>query len=407
MQPPCILPLPRDRGASVFATARDVKEKSREAPARTGALSASLSAVLLSSLFTLSGTGTALLGATMPALLVHWRLSDRAGGELFFLSWLGAALGALLSRGSLPVSVLRGVVLTVFASCGLAMAGRVALFPFALCYGLGLGIVMTSISRLRAERSGARGTGEMNRLNLLWAVGALVCPPLAAHALVTSRAAYLLFAQAAVFAGVGLAVAATEQRLPVPAARPTPGTARLPAAPLLFSCFAVLAVGVEAALGAWLTTYARRADGSVAGAVSASSAFWAGLLLSRAVHATRVSSRLHPVAVLRWHSCLVAGGLLLLMGTLNAWGLVALAGTLGFGLGPLYPALLAVVVARHRGNRVFCAAGLGSAAIPWLTGVVSSAAGSLHTGLAVPCAAGCLLAALATGALGGWGKPAA
>jgi len=340
----------------------------------------------------------------MPALLAHWQLSDRAGGTLFFLSWLGAALGALLSRGSLPVSVLRGVLLTVVASCGLALASRKTLFPIALCYGLGLGIVMTSISRLRAQRSGARGTAEMNRLNLLWAVGALVCPPLAAHALVTSRAAYLLFALATVFAVLGVAVAIAERCLPAIKLGSASAPLRLPAAPLFFCCLAVLTVGVEAALGAWLTTYAKRADGSVAGAVSATSAFWAGLLLSRAMHATRMAGRLRPVLVLRWHSRLVAGGLLLLMGTPGALKLLVLAGVLGFGLGPLYPVLLAVVVARYRGNRVFFSAGLGSAAIPWLTGVVSSAAGSLHTGLVVPCAAGCLLAALTMGAFGRWSK---
>ena len=66
-------------------------------------------------------------------------------------------------------------------------------------------------------------------------------------------------------------------------------------------------------------------------------------------------------------------------------GLLPLALLIGFGLGPLYPYVLSVALPRFPGNTVFLAAGIGAAVIPWLTGTVSGAAGSLRAGLLVPC----------------------
>lgn len=361
------------------------------------------SSVLLSLLFLLTGVGTALLGAALPAFLTHWALNDQAGGRLLFLAWLGAALGALLSRGNLTRSVLRGVLLTTATCICLAFTGRVSLFPLIFGYGLGLGIVMTSISRLRAVRSQQKSTQELNRLNLIWAAGALACPPLAVHALHTSRAAYLFVAFGAVLLASGGCVAAVESRLPPVLLRGAEG-GKLPPAPLFACLISALAVGVEAALGGWLTTYVKRTDHSIAGAVTATSAFWAGLLLSRALHATPLLGRFAPVTVMRWHSCVVAAGLLLLLSLHQPWALLALPVILGFGLGPLYPVLLALIVPRHRGNRVFFAAGLGSAAVPWLTGFFSTRAGSLRVGLLVPCVAACVLALLTVTVLRSWDR---
>ena len=387
--------------ARILTTTERTSKTARSRKEPQGPFAIHASSVVVSTMFVQTGVGTALLGATLPAFLAHWQLNDRAGGRLLFLAWLGAALGALLSRGNLARSVLRGVLLTTVACSGLAFASRVSVFPLIFVYGLGLGIVMTSISRLRAERSQQRSTQELNRLNLLWAAGALACPPMAAHALHTSRAAYLFIAFGAALLVLGGCMAALESRLP-PVLLRNSYNGRLPPAPLFFCLISTLAVGIEAALGGWLTTYVKRADHSVAGAVTATSAFWAGLLLSRALHSTRLLGRFSPVAVLRWHSWIVASGLVLLLLLHQPWALVAFPVVLGFGLGPLYPLLLALVVPRHRGNRVFFAAGLGSAAVPWLTGALSSRAGSLRAGLLVPCAAACLLVLLVAGVLRAW-----
>jgi fucose permease len=67
---------------------------------------------------------------------------------------------------------------------------------------------------------------------------------------------------------------------------------------------------------------------------------------------------------------------------------------IGFGLGPAFPLLLAIALQYSENSAIFFMAGLGSAFFPWLTGEVSSAAGSLRVGLLVPLAAAVLLVTL-------------
>jgi fucose permease len=349
------------------------------------------STLALSLLFAATGVGSALLGSALPAFLAHWSLSDRGGGLLFFMAWLGAALGALLSRGNLAHSVVRGAAVTALACGFLIPSGRVAVFPLMFCYGLGLGIIMTSISRLRSQTEHSRRTQELNRLNLLWALGALACPTLAAHALFTASITYLFAIAGCAFAVLGVWAFFTETRMPPVTFVQATGGKSVPAVLCLISG---LIVGVEASLGGWLTTYTKRTDHSITGAVTATSAFWAGLLLSRAFNSTPWSLRADGTRALQLYSALVAVSLCLLAIAHRPGALLALAFGLGFGLGPLYPLLLALVLPRFRGNRIFFFAGFGSALLPWFTGVLSTGAGSLRAGLAVPCAAGCLLLGL-------------
>ncbi len=378
----------------------NTSEESTDAPhrAQPADLLGASSAVLLSALFALTGVGVALLGSALPAFLAHWSLTDRGGGLLLFCSWLGSAVGALLSRGRPASSIARGVTLVAVACLALVHAGRISVFPLMVCYGLGLGITMTSISLLRSERAGSRRTRELNRLNLVWAVGALSCPTLAVHALSTSNIRYLFFSLALTFLVFDLWIVLVESRIAAPTTpAPSPETtSRLRPLPVLLCLTSGLIVGVEACLGGWLTTYVRRADHTVVGAVTATSAFWAGLLFSRLLHSTPAATRWPPLLILRTYVAVITAALLLLTLTRQPAAFVALAAVLGFGLGPLYPLLLALVLPRFSGTRVFFFAGVGSAVLPWLTGVLSTSAGSLRAGLAIPCAAVCLLLLLLT-----------
>ena len=358
------------------------------------------STVVLSVIFALTGVGTALLGSSLPAVLAHWSLDDRDGGYLFLLAWLGSSLGAALSRGNPVNSVTRGLLL-VAASCFMLLhAGRLAIFPLIFTYGIGLGISMTSISLVRSQRTEGRRSQEMNRLNMLWALGALACPILARHALRTSSINYLLAIVGTVFAVAFLWTLSAEPRVSGQHDRHAPApTGGDPPLPVLLCAFSALIVGVESSIGGWLTTYAQRIDHSVAGAVTVTSAFWAGLLLSRALHSTRTMARVPSATTLKGHLWLTAISASLLCAITSSGWLLAAAFCAGFGLGPLYPTLLTLVLPRYRGNRVFLLAGLGSAAFPWMTGWVSTQTGSLRVGLLVPGAAACLLVALSWGAL--------
>jgi fucose permease len=75
------------------------------------------------------------------------------------------------------------------------------------------------------------------------------------------------------------------------------------------------------------------------------------------------------------------------------------AGIAGLGLAPVFPICLALlahfgVMERRIGEPMFVFAGLGGAVLPWLVGEVSSASGSLQTGLILPLIANVLLLAV-------------
>jgi FHS family glucose/mannose:H+ symporter-like MFS transporter len=165
--------------------------------------------------------------------------------------------------------------------------------------------------------------------------------------------------------------------------------------PFRLCLFAALAVGVESSLGGWLTTFAGRTTHTASLAVSVNSAFWAGLLISRAVHSTSHLRWLNwgPGLPIHTLATVVATGCLLTEprgATLLFIALLA-----GLGLGPLYPLSLSIALPRYRPTAIFLLAGAGSALFPWITGVVSTKFGHLRTGLIVPCVAA--IALLMTG----------
>jgi fucose permease len=85
----------------------------------------------------------------------------------------------------------------------------------------------------------------------------------------------------------------------------------------------------------------------------------------------------------------------LLVASGNAMLILVAAFCLGFGIGPVYPLLLAWTLRMQRGGGIFFLAGVGAASLPWLTGLVSAERNSLRVGLAVPMVATILLLAMA------------
>jgi fucose permease len=338
--------------------------------------------------FAATGVGVALPGALLPALMARWHLGDEQGGRLFLMAWIGSSMGALLVRGSLRTVVAWGAATIAVAAVGLGLCGGVGVDGWMALYGLGLGMTMTAISLIRqqqAERSVHDSGREMVRLNLLWAIGACVCPSLTVRALTAGAIRPLLFGLAACFVALALWMPTQEDVRLLPAVL-SGGNARqrrmLKGVPLGLLAMIVLITGIEASAGAWLATYARRGGHGVVDTIAAPTCFWAGLLLSRLLWSlvrgveqalvVRMSLGLMAVASVS----LIAGG--------AAWVVLAAGFVLGFGIGPTYPLLLAWVLRFQRGGTVFFLAGVGSACLPWLTGVVSAQNGSLRVGLAVP-----------------------
>jgi fucose permease len=363
-------------------------------PLATGS-NAVASLTVLYSAFALTGFGTALLGATLPAMLAHWSLTDSRGGLLFLLLFLGSSAGALLSRGRLPHSVARGACLLSPACVGLAFSAGWVVRPLCLLYGLGLGITITSINLLRSSRRAEARAREMNRLNLIWAIGAALCPWVANEILRLTSVRFLFLALGASFALFAVWAVLVETKIPAPRIQPHQSTGASRRLPLTIALVTLLAIGIESSTGAWVATYADRLRAGFAAPVAAASVYWGGLLLSRALHSMRISQRFTESTLLRADVSIACLGCLMLVAAQRQEILLAAAFLIGFGVGPVYPLLLASALPRYRGNLIFVMAGLGGTTFPWLTGAVSTRAGSLRLGLLVPAIAAAFMLALA------------
>src|SRR6201999_4212211 len=109
--------------------------------------------------------------------------------------------------------------------------------------------------------------------------------------------------------------------------------------------------------------------------------FWFGLLLSRAISSVLLKNkRLERILLIQSLLTVVAGMILLIMTTATASILPGIF-LIGFGLGPIYPTLLAIALEFSDATPIFFIAGLGSAFLPWFTGIVSAQAHSLRVGL--------------------------
>ena len=341
-----------------------------------------------------TGVGVVLPGAMLPLLLGRWHLSDAQAGVLLFLFFIGSTSGAVLSRGSLPKSIARGCLLVVIGAALLAVASRGAVFPAIAVYGLGLGIVMTSISLLQSRRCEGERAAQLARLNLVWAIGACLGPSLVLRGATAWGTSVVLLGVAAFFglAG-GLAL------LVVPhvdaATKTSPGRYnRNPMALLLI--LVPLATGVESATGGWLTTYSKRSGQTLGEVIGAVTCFWGGMLISRFIQSHRHIATSSALALFVFGPWLMSAALSILLISTGGASMLAGALLLGLAIGPMYPLLLALAL-RHgeARNVVFVMAGCGASLLPLLTGMVSKWSGSLRTGLGVP-----LVAAIVMGCLG-------
>ena len=370
-----------------MATVPSIELSNPSADASNVALSPIRGRALLYAGFTATGIALALPGALMPWLLAHWALRDSQAGLLLFLFFAGGTSGALLSRGSLRWSIVRGAACTSLGAALLPFASRDAAYIAILLYGLGLGIAMTSISLLQSRRWAADCAAEMTRLNLLWAIGACSGPWLVLHegVLDGTHARHVLLTIAAAFAVFTILVAAFEQDAAEPPQSRKASTHRwMLASPLALLLLVFCITGVESSSGGWLATYSQRSGHTLGITIGAPTCFWAGLLFSRLLHSNSWISRIARRFLLTWNLLAMAAALAGLI-LFHAGPIILFAAFIvGFAAGPMYPLLLALVLEHDSGPAVFVLAGLGSAVLPLLTGTLSTASGSLRAGLMVP-----------------------
>jgi FHS family glucose/mannose:H+ symporter-like MFS transporter len=338
-----------------------------------------------------------MLGVLLPTLSQRWGLRDDAAGFLLFLQFLGSSLGALFVGARRVRTLIAGYGLLAACACALAFAGMHLSFAIFFFFGLGLGMTMTSTSLLFSDRYPDNRAAKLERLNFAWAAGATAAPVLFLPLLRLRSLDPLFFTLQALCLLLFAWVTLREREEPSHAggnasrqeSRATVGFLL----PLLL--MAMCSVGIEASLSGWLTTYAHRADSEgVGGAALASSLFWFGIVVSRLAFSTRL---LELVGRRRlFHAILwgVAACLVLLVAAYHPAPIRVAALLTGLCIGPLYPLLLSFILQRFSHGWIFAVPGIGSALLPWITGLFSAHFGSLHYGLIAPCGAALLMVAL-------------
>ena len=287
----------------------------------------------LSFAFLLTGAATALLGATTPILLKTGHFTDTTGVLPPAAHLGGSTCGALLFRGNLRRSSAAGLFITALTMLAIAGFHRGVALPLFAFYGLGLGIAMTAITLLSSQGASEDARNRiMMRLNLLWSIGACIAPTLATHALSYARIGGLFTAMGFVFCAAAIAVLLSGKE-----SQTDPNvedTSRLAIhAPFALYAMAFLAVGVESALGGWLTTFAKRTAHTELVTISAITAFWVGLLLSRALHNLPGLTWLHRPSTFIAHAAIAALASVTLLAAPHSMAFMPSALLAGFGLG--------------------------------------------------------------------------
>jgi FHS family glucose/mannose:H+ symporter-like MFS transporter len=347
----------------------------------------------------LAGLGTAMLGPILPLLAKQWAMLDSQSGLLMMAKFCGAFLGGVTVSGKLRRSLLLGLLAGAVGFGGFAVApsmsaGCVCLFVG----GFGLGQIITSVNILAGRRFTAHRGSALSMLNFSFSLGAMLSALLAAWLLPRFALRGVLEGFAALFllgtAGLlfqmrGEGSNAEQFDKATQEAEPQTGLNRR-----VFLYFAVLLVlygGLETCLSGWLTTFALRyGDKTLAVSEYTTLLLWMSLTVGRA-GASAVMLRVGEKTVQRWGLGLAAVFTAALATAHSALLIAGFAVLLGLSLAPFFPATWALLIAERPTARqagvVLAVSGLGAAALPWLMGVVSTAAGSLQVALVLPFAA--------------------
>jgi FHS family glucose/mannose:H+ symporter-like MFS transporter len=358
-----------------------------------------------------AGAATVMLGPLLPSLIHRWQMQDAQAGTLFTAQFLGQLCGALVGTRNLRASVLYGAALSA-AGCVAITWFSFAAAPIALfCIGLGLGAGLAAGNVIVGTAMPAARTRLISLLNVSWSIGAILCPMLVRLSAAGGVRLFFLLTAACLAAAALFAIAIPHGLqapkaigiLPAPPAQ-IAGISRRTAAksslsPLLplvaFAAAMFLYVGVENSLGGWLPSYAIRTNASLR-ASSISFCFWMAELVGRLLIAA-LSLRVHEAKLYRVCLALLlfAEVALCTVAHLSPANIVALAILSGLTLAPLYPLIVAFMLAHSENHprlgALFACASLGGAIMPWVTGIFSTHFHGLRAGLIIPATGACVL----------------
>ncbi|MFZ5814958.1 MAG: MFS transporter [Bacillota bacterium] len=343
-------------------------------------------------IFLALGLVTASIGPAVPDLAARSESSLAALGGLFTALFLGALLtilaaGRLTDRfGEVPL-LLFGVLLTGAGILGLTLVTSLpAMLAMGLVAGLGHGALDIAVNVLVARLFADRSVAALNLLNVFFGVGAMLGPAAASLSLRLWQTGLSgLWLGAGLMLLTSLLIPLLPRRVetgPEERAQAAAGASPL-RSPLVwaFGLMLMLYVGVESGLGGWATTYlsATTPLDTAMGAL-VTSGFWMALTVGRLLGAG-LGSRITPERLLQAAlTGSLAGGLLLVASTGNAWFSVLAILLLGLSFGPVFPAVgittTAFPHAPGAASSLVIASGIaGGMLLPWLQGVLMESGG--------------------------------
>ncbi|MBA4180354.1 MAG: hypothetical protein C0506_07190 [Anaerolinea sp.] len=324
-------------------------------------------------------------GPALPFLAKEHGVSLDQAGLLLTVLFVGSitASGAMalwLHRLEARPFAAEGLVLAAAGVAGLATAGS---WPVALAsvtlLGFGDGFLVAAAHSAIATTA-KDVPHSINRLNLWFAVGAVLGPLWAGFVL--SRWESLT----AVYGGVAiLALAAASVLLSAPRTHPPPHHeattgGRANRAIWVMGAVLFLYVGAEIGLGSWVSSYSTEAFGAgvMAGAAVASG-YWGALALGRVASGILFARGVGPLTVLL---ASIAGALVTSAALALADGSLAIGAAAEFGtglfFGPIWPAAITIASQGSAAGAPATMVTIGNAGgivFPWFQGRVLVAAG--------------------------------
>jgi fucose permease len=347
--------------------------------------------VLLYTGFVVAAAGTVLPGVVLPLLVDRWQVDLASAGTLYAAQFSASTVGAIVATFNVRRSLWRGHALFAVGISALALAPWPGAIGAALVYGFGLGLSIPATNVIVGVAARQERGAALSRLNVFWGVGAMGCPLLFAAARSAGNVLMGLWALAAIAAIVSLVLRARPQ-----ARDEQPGTATGSGRPheefrpfARIALLLLLAIGIEAGIGGWTVALSDQIGGASIASLLIASGFWAAMLVGRML-TPLLLQHLREDRVYSYGLALAAVG---------AFGLLhvdqraeVVAGTLvaGLGMAPLFPLTVSLLVgtAERAGVRtpgwVFAVGGLGGALVPWISGQIVGAWGTIQPGLIVP-----------------------